>query len=223
MGWEYPADDSKSDKVHARFANGDIIHIPSLAVKGLKAAEAAKDHKNSKKALWEGLKGDHKVTINRKIDRQPLLILYRHGDEESTKTKQLCQVALKVFGDVDAPDRRPHAKSCLNSQSMRKVGYAALKLSYRGCVAMSCSCTYHFRVVAVVHIIDVSWLKFRSMQIVLKIVFQETLVKAVSAFKLIAEKYVKDEIDEKELYVHRDLMIKTALGGKEKRKAARCT
>ena len=61
------------------------------------------------------------------------------------------------------------------------------------------------------------------MQIVLKIVFQETLVKAVSAFKLIAEKYVKDEIDEKELYVHRDLMIKTALGGKEKRKAARCT
>ena len=42
---------------------------------------------------------------------------------------------------------------------------------------------------------------------------QETLVKATTAFKLIGEGYVKGEIAEGDLYVHRALMIKQTMAG----------
>ena len=46
---------------------------------------------------------------------------------------------------------------------------------------------------------------------------QETLVKATTAFKVIGERYVKGEIAEGDLYVHRDMMIKQTMAGNAKK------
>ena len=46
---------------------------------------------------------------------------------------------------------------------------------------------------------------------------QETLVKATTVFKLIGEGYVKGEIAEGDLYVHRDMMIKQTMAGNAKK------
>lgn len=55
----------------------------------------------TKQVLWQGEKDLVKLTIVRKPDRTPLLILYKH---ENKKQQQLVQMQLKYFGDTDAEE-----------------------------------------------------------------------------------------------------------------------
>ena len=101
-----PEGATDSDHPLAKFGN-DLVPVKGLTVKHVKAIEANKS-KATTAVVWEGkMKLDEtRLTIKRKPDRTPLLILFKHPQGE--KEKQLCQVAVKVFGDVDAQDLWQH-------------------------------------------------------------------------------------------------------------------
>jgi hypothetical protein len=120
-----------SDPIMAKFADGELLEVKGITAKGVKATEAARKFQKGHATLWEGVTSDgYKVTITRKEDRTPLLILYRYGGEteKNGKLKQLCQVALKVFGDVEDPDRHGCMMSHVQSCHYRKgrVGHQGL-------------------------------------------------------------------------------------------------
>ncbi len=70
----------------------------TMTVEELKAEDAIRA--KTKKTYWESEKDGKKLTIVRKPDRTPLLILYLHDN----KQQQLCQLQLKYFGDTDLED-----------------------------------------------------------------------------------------------------------------------
>ena len=96
----------ESDHPLAKFADGTTLPIKTITVKDIKAIEAAARLRSKSAVVWDGVRGDDKLSI-KKPDRTPLLILFAHQNGEKAE-KQLCQVALKVFGDVDAEDRLLH-------------------------------------------------------------------------------------------------------------------
>ena len=102
----------ESDHPLAKFADGTALPIKTITVKDIKAIEAAARLRSKSAVLWEGVRGDAKLSIKKKPDRTPLLILFAHQNGEKAE-KQLCQVALKVFGDVDAEDRLLHTHTKL--------------------------------------------------------------------------------------------------------------
>ena len=96
-----------TDHPLAKFGD-EYVTVKSLTVKQYKAMEEGR-RKAKAAVLWEGkLASDAttKLSIKRKPDRTPLLILFKCAPGE--KEKQLCQVALKVFGDVEAKDLWQH-------------------------------------------------------------------------------------------------------------------
>ena len=112
----------------ALFADGAELEVKGITVTGMKATETANKFQKGHATLWEGeTKDGYKVMITRKADRTPLLILYRRA-EGKAKEKQLCQVALKVFGDVEDPDRHGCMQSHVQSCHYRKgrVGHQGL-------------------------------------------------------------------------------------------------
>lgn len=97
-----PPDAKDTDNPLAKFLNGDLLPVKGLTIKILKAKVSAK--KTASAVLWETTTpAGMKLMIKRKPDRTPLLILFKYTD--GSREKQICQVALKVFGDIDDADR----------------------------------------------------------------------------------------------------------------------
>lgn len=96
---EVPSGASPDDPILAVFADGAKVVIPSVSVGEHKQRLETPSSSAAPGMYWQGRYDHKRISITKRKDRSPLLILYM--DTNAGKTKQLCQLALKHFGDVD--------------------------------------------------------------------------------------------------------------------------